>query len=159
MRCSPAPLLVCPRKHKGDKHRYNAHRSLAPHTRRGTFSFLPFRAAQREEATRRGRGSSPMRRCRPLESNPPTHTSQHTLPTRIQAKSPPHISPGLMSGAGRKSAYRKSVTEEVLNSYPEPDVAAGERVAQVVQSRGGNILQVCLAWACKCVCACVWRER
>lgn len=50
-----------------------------------------------------------------------------------------------MSGAGRKSAYRKSVTEEVLNSFPEPDVAAGERVAQVVQSRGGNILQVLVA--------------
>jgi len=53
-----------------------------------------------------------------------------------------------MSGAGRKSAYRKSVTEDVLNSFPEPDVAAGERVAQVVQSRGGNILQV---RACACV--------
>lgn len=49
-----------------------------------------------------------------------------------------------MSGAGRKSAYRKSVTEEVLHSFPEPNVAAGERVARVVQSRGGNILQVCL---------------
>ena len=47
-----------------------------------------------------------------------------------------------MSGAGRKSAYRKSVTEEVLNSFPEPDREAGERVARVVQSRGGNILQV-----------------
>ena len=50
-----------------------------------------------------------------------------------------------MSGAGRKSAYRKSVTEEVLNSFPEPDAAKGERVAQVVQSRGGNILQVRLS--------------
>ena len=47
-----------------------------------------------------------------------------------------------MSGAGRKSAYRKSVTEDVLNSFPEPDTERGERIAQVVQSRGGNILQV-----------------
>lgn len=47
-----------------------------------------------------------------------------------------------MSGTGRKSAYRKSVTEEVLNSFPEPDHEAGERIARVVQSRGGNILQV-----------------
>lgn len=47
-----------------------------------------------------------------------------------------------MSGTGRKSAYRKSVTEDVLNSFPEPDRAAGERVARVMQSRGGNILQV-----------------
>lgn len=51
-----------------------------------------------------------------------------------------------MSGTGRKSAYRKSVTEEVLNSFPEPDLGAGERVARVVQSRGGNILQVRLGW-------------
>jgi hypothetical protein len=47
-----------------------------------------------------------------------------------------------MSGTGRKSAYRKSVTEDVLNSFPEPDAEAGERIARVVQSRGGNILQV-----------------
>lgn len=47
-----------------------------------------------------------------------------------------------MSGTGRKSAYRKSVTEDVLNSFPEPDREAGERIARVVQSRGGNILQV-----------------
>lgn len=55
-----------------------------------------------------------------------------------------------MAGAGRKSAYRKSVTEEVLNSFPEPDVAAGQRIVQVTQSRGGNILQVC-------VYVCVWK--
>jgi len=70
---------------------------------------------------------------------PPTHppTTPHTLHRRTQ-----DTFVITMSGAGRKSAYRKSVTEEVLNSFPEPDVAAGERVAQVVQSRGGNILQV-----------------
>jgi hypothetical protein len=53
-----------------------------------------------------------------------------------------------MSGTGRKSAYRKSVTDEVLNSFPEPDREAGERVARVVQSRGGNILQVGVADLC-----------
>lgn len=63
-------------------------------------------------------------------------------PTSINPNPKPTPQPP-MSGTGRKSAYRKSVTEEVLNSFPEPDRAAGERVARVVQSRGGNILQVC----------------
>lgn len=47
-----------------------------------------------------------------------------------------------MSGTGRRSAYRKHITEGVLNSFPEPKVEKGEEVAQVMQSRGGNILQV-----------------
>ena len=47
-----------------------------------------------------------------------------------------------MSGSGRKSHYRKSITEEVLNGLPVPDLAVGERVARVVCSRGGNLLEV-----------------
>jgi hypothetical protein len=48
----------------------------------------------------------------------------------------------LMSGTGRRSAYRKHITDNVLNSFPTPNAEAGEVVAQVIQSRGGNILQV-----------------
>ena len=47
-----------------------------------------------------------------------------------------------MAGCGRKSAYRKAVTEEVLSGFPEPDVAAGELVARVEAPRGGNIIEV-----------------
>ena len=47
-----------------------------------------------------------------------------------------------MSGAGRKTAYRKAVTEEVLSGYPEPDAAVGELVARVEAPRGGNIIEV-----------------
>lgn len=57
--------------------------------------------------------------------------------------SPSHcLLQAIMSGTGRRSAYRKHITEGVLNSFPEPKVEKGEEVAQVMQSRGGNILQV-----------------
>ena len=66
-----------------------------------------------------------------------------TTPSTPISIKPTHSQPKQhMSGTGRKSAYRKSVTEEVLNSFPEPDLGAGERLARVVHSRGGNILQV-----------------
>jgi len=47
-----------------------------------------------------------------------------------------------MAGSGRRTAYRKHITDETLNALPEPDFKAGERVARVIQSRGGNILEV-----------------
>ena len=49
-----------------------------------------------------------------------------------------------MSGAGRKSHYRKAVTDDVLNSFPLPDPESGVHVAKVLQSNGGNIFQVSL---------------
>lgn len=121
---------------------------LASYGWRGTFFILFFRAAHKHKKNfeREARTSTvlpvaflnPCLSCRTSRApapqpTPDTHTHAHAHRTRRSIT---------MSGAGRKSAYRKSVTEEVLNSFPEPDVAAGERVAQVVQSRGGNILQV-----------------
>lgn len=47
-----------------------------------------------------------------------------------------------MSGAGRRSAYRKHVTEEILNGLPEIDAAAGERLAKIGGARGGNLYEV-----------------
>jgi probable RNA-binding protein EIF1AD len=45
-----------------------------------------------------------------------------------------------MSGAGRKSLYRKSVTTEYLSGFPEPEV--GDYIALVKASRGTNIFEV-----------------
>lgn len=45
-----------------------------------------------------------------------------------------------MSGAGRKGAYRKGVTNEVLNGTPVPE--EGELVVQVKGSRGGNVIEI-----------------
>mmetsp|Transcript_3665 Transcript_3665/g.5471 ORF Transcript_3665/g.5471 Transcript_3665/m.5471 type:complete len:217 (-) Transcript_3665:70-720(-) len=50
-----------------------------------------------------------------------------------------------MSGLGRRSHYRKNVTDSVLNAFPEPNFAEGERIAQVAGSRGGNILEILVA--------------
>lgn len=50
-----------------------------------------------------------------------------------------------MSGLGRRSHYRKNVTDTVLNAFPEPNFAEGERIAQVAGSRGGNILEIFVA--------------
>lgn len=47
-----------------------------------------------------------------------------------------------MSGAGRKSHYRKAVTDDVLNSFPLPDPENGLHVVRVLQSNGGNIFQI-----------------
>jgi probable RNA-binding protein EIF1AD len=47
-----------------------------------------------------------------------------------------------MSGLGRRSHYRKTVSDNALNSYPEP--AVNEVIARVVQSRGGNLLEISL---------------
>ncbi|OQR94761.1 hypothetical protein ACHHYP_00935 [Achlya hypogyna] len=45
-----------------------------------------------------------------------------------------------MSGAGRKSGYRKGVTQDVLYGEPEPE--AGEVIVQVKSLRGGNLFEV-----------------
>ncbi len=45
-----------------------------------------------------------------------------------------------MSGSGRKSHYRKSVTDEYLNSFPEPE--EGDQIVLVKGSRGTNIFEV-----------------
>lgn len=45
-----------------------------------------------------------------------------------------------MSGAGRKTPYRKNVTDEVLYGMPEP--AEEDEIVQVVKLHGKNILEV-----------------
>ncbi len=43
-----------------------------------------------------------------------------------------------MSGLGRRSHYRKHLTDSVLNDLPEPSAENNERVAKVVGTRGSN---------------------
>ena len=50
----------------------------------------------------------------------------------------PHLL--LMSGAKRASKYRKSVTDEYINSFPEPET--DEVIARVRGTRGANIFEV-----------------
>ena len=45
-----------------------------------------------------------------------------------------------MSGAKRSSKYRKSVTEEYMNAFPEPE--EDELIARVRASRGANVFEV-----------------
>lgn len=47
-----------------------------------------------------------------------------------------------MAGLGRRSHYRKHLTDAVINDYPEPNVELGECIARVLGSRGGNILEI-----------------
>ncbi|GMI29325.1 hypothetical protein TeGR_g8426 [Tetraparma gracilis] len=46
-----------------------------------------------------------------------------------------------MSGAGRRSAYRKALMTSILDSLPEPDPPSTV-VVRVSGSRGGNILEI-----------------
>ena len=48
-----------------------------------------------------------------------------------------------MAGLGRRSHYRKHLTNSVLNGYPEP--GDGERIAKVVGTRGSNQFEVVLS--------------
>ena len=50
-----------------------------------------------------------------------------------------------MSGAKRRSGYRKSVAADALDGRPEPDAALGERLARVEANLGANQLAVRLA--------------
>lgn len=45
-----------------------------------------------------------------------------------------------MSGSGRKTAYRKGVTDKVLYDAPEPKES--EQIVRVVGLRGGNLFEV-----------------
>ena len=47
-----------------------------------------------------------------------------------------------MSGARRKTKYRKNVTSEYLNELPLPDGEKGEEVVVMVRSHGSNILEI-----------------
>ncbi|KAL9186958.1 hypothetical protein ACHAXT_010678 [Thalassiosira profunda] len=50
-----------------------------------------------------------------------------------------------MAGLGRRSHYRKHLTDAVLHDLPEPDESAGQRIARVVGTRGGNMFDVVVA--------------
>jgi probable RNA-binding protein EIF1AD len=45
-----------------------------------------------------------------------------------------------MSGSGRKSHYRKSVTDSFLNGFPEPE--ENDSICKVSNSRGTNIFEL-----------------
>jgi probable RNA-binding protein EIF1AD len=45
-----------------------------------------------------------------------------------------------MSGAKRRTKYRKQVEMDVLDSFPEPGL--DEEIVEMVCSRGGNLLEV-----------------
>jgi probable RNA-binding protein EIF1AD len=49
-----------------------------------------------------------------------------------------------MSGACRKSQYRKGVTQEYISGNPVPDPNKGEVVARVVGNRGAGIFEIAL---------------
>jgi probable RNA-binding protein EIF1AD len=48
-----------------------------------------------------------------------------------------------MSGLGRRTHYRKHLTDAVLNNFPEP--AQNERIAKVVSTRGSNQFDLIVA--------------
>ena len=50
-----------------------------------------------------------------------------------------------MSGLGRRSHYRKHLTDSVLHDFPEPDTENGERIAKVVGTRGSNQFEIIVA--------------
>ena len=50
-----------------------------------------------------------------------------------------------MSGSGRRTQYRKHLTDAVINDLPEPDESIGRRVGLVVGTRGGNMFDVVVA--------------
>lgn len=50
-----------------------------------------------------------------------------------------------MSGLGRRTHYRKHLTDAVLHDFPEPDTAGGERIAMVVGTRGSNQFEIVVA--------------
>mmetsp|Transcript_18652 Transcript_18652/g.35587 ORF Transcript_18652/g.35587 Transcript_18652/m.35587 type:complete len:332 (-) Transcript_18652:84-1079(-) len=50
-----------------------------------------------------------------------------------------------MAGLGRRSHYRKHLTDAVLHDLPLPDESLGQRIARVVGTRGGNMFDVVVA--------------
>jgi probable RNA-binding protein EIF1AD len=55
-----------------------------------------------------------------------------------------------MAGLGRRSHYRKHITDTVLNTCPEPGEA--ERIAKVVGTRGSNQFEIILSSSRKSTC-------
>ena len=47
-----------------------------------------------------------------------------------------------MAGLGRRTHYRKHLTDSILHDLPEPNFDGGERVGKVVNTRGGNQFDV-----------------
>lgn len=59
-----------------------------------------------------------------------------------------------MAGVGRRTLYRKSVTDDYLNSTPEP--GENEEIALAQAPRGSNIIEVgFLIGQCVPKCACI----
>jgi hypothetical protein len=58
-----------------------------------------------------------------------------------------------MSGSGRKTHYRKSVTEEFLNGLPVPE--ENEVICRNHSSRGTNIFEVKIYNTVKAVCVAI----
>jgi len=52
-----------------------------------------------------------------------------------------------MAGSGRRSHYRKHLTDAVLHDLPEPDETIGQRIARIVGSRGYDKF----FFSCSCV--------
>jgi len=50
-----------------------------------------------------------------------------------------------MSGLGRRTHYRKHLTDAVLNDFHVPDVSKGDRLARVIGTRGSNQFDVVVA--------------
>lgn len=49
----------------------------------------------------------------------------------------------IMAGLGRRTHYRKHLTDSVLHDFPEPQ--ADERIAKIVATRGGNQFDILVA--------------
>ena len=49
-----------------------------------------------------------------------------------------------MAGLGRRSHYRKHLTDSVLHNLPEPDAEKGEKLGKVIATRGSNQFEVVL---------------
>lgn len=50
-----------------------------------------------------------------------------------------------MAGSGRRTQYRKYLTDSVLNDLPEPNESIGRHVGLVIGTRGGNMFDVLVA--------------
>lgn len=65
---------------------------------------------------------------------------EHLFPLPLSSRRPSKKRE--MAGLGRRTHYRKHLTDSVLNNLPEP--AEHERIARVVATRGGNQFDICL---------------
>ena len=67
--------------------------------------------------------------------------------TKHNCSSTTRINTSSMAGLGRRSHYRKHLTDAVINDLPVPNFEQGERIAKVLASRGGNLLEIDVASA------------